>query len=106
MTIQPFPKRTDWLHLCLCGDTGKPLPVLANALIALNNDPALRDAFAYDEMLRAPMLMHEIGQPLMGNLPSPKLLTDKDVSDIQNWFPKKLADLPIAVAAILFSQPD
>ena len=52
-SVEPFPKRNDWLKHCLCGDTGKPLPVLANALTALRNDPALRDAFAYDEMLYA-----------------------------------------------------
>jgi hypothetical protein len=37
------------------GKNPKPLPIVANALIALRNDPAMIDAFAYDEMLCAPI---------------------------------------------------
>ena len=29
--------KTDWLDRCLKSDTGKPLPILANALIALRS---------------------------------------------------------------------
>ena len=49
-----------WLDQCIIGDgkNGQPLPIVANALIALRKDPTLRDAFAFDEMLRAPMLQH------------------------------------------------
>jgi predicted P-loop ATPase len=51
----------------------------------LRNDPAVRDAFGYDEMLRAPTLLHEIGEPLLGSVREPRPLTDKDVTDIQEW---------------------
>jgi predicted P-loop ATPase len=70
-----------WLSRCIKGDNGKPLPILANVLTALREDPAIKDAFAVDEMLRAPMLLHPIGHPLdVGTWPRP--LTDTDVTDV------------------------
>jgi predicted P-loop ATPase len=66
------------------GKNPKPLPIVANALLALRNDPAVIDAFAYDEMLCAPILMHQIGAPL-GNIFEPRPLTDKDITDLQEW---------------------
>ena len=69
---------TKWLDDCICGETGKPLPVLANALIGLR--AVFPDSIAYDEMLCAPMLM----QPLQGdNDFTPRPLTDVDVGIIQ-----------------------
>jgi hypothetical protein len=55
---KPAPESPEWLDKCLAGDTGKPLAVLANALIALRE--AMPSAFAYDEMLCVPMLMHSL----------------------------------------------
>jgi predicted P-loop ATPase len=55
---KPAPKLPEWLDKCLAGDTGKPLAVLANVLIALRE--AMPSAFAYDEMLCVPMLMHSL----------------------------------------------
>jgi hypothetical protein len=52
---QPPPPPTACLAKCIVGETGKPLPVLANALIALRS--MMADTFSFDEMLRAPMLM-------------------------------------------------
>jgi predicted P-loop ATPase len=52
--------QADWLRDCILSDTGKPLPTLANALVALRQDPMLRDLFAYDGMLCAPMLMRPL----------------------------------------------
>jgi len=87
MTVAPFPGKRSWLNQCILGDgkNPKPLPIVANALIALRNDPAIRDAFGYDEMLRAPTLLHEIGEPLLGSAREPRPLTDKDVTDVQEW---------------------
>jgi predicted P-loop ATPase len=51
-------------------------------MIALCHDPAVRDALAYDEMLAAPMLMHEIGSPLVRNV---RPLTDQDITNVQKW---------------------
>jgi predicted P-loop ATPase len=74
-----------WLSECIKDGKGRPLPNLANAYTALEHDPALRDAIAFDEMLRAPMLLHEIGEPFLGNVHEPRPLTDKDVGDIQKF---------------------
>jgi predicted P-loop ATPase len=63
----------------------KPLAIVANALRALRNDPAVCDAFGYDEMLCAPTLLHEIGAPIGGQLLEPRLLTDKDLVELQHW---------------------
>ena len=41
-------KAQHWLSQCIKSDKGKPLPILANAYIAIEHDPALRDALAYD----------------------------------------------------------
>ena len=35
---------------------------MANALTALTFDPAIRDAFSYDEMLCATVMQHEIAR--------------------------------------------
>jgi predicted P-loop ATPase len=50
---------TKWLADCICGEGGRPLPVLANALAGLR--AVLSDTFGYDEMLCAPMLMRPLG---------------------------------------------
>jgi predicted P-loop ATPase len=78
-------KDRHWLSLCIKDIKGKPLPILANAYIALQHDPAVRDALAYDEMQCTPMLMHQIGHPIDGELEVPRPLTDKDMDDIQKW---------------------
>jgi predicted P-loop ATPase len=86
MNVIPMPQPDEnWLKLCLMDDSRnpKPLPVLANALIALKCDPGLVHAVAYDEMLRVPMLMHEVGDPI--STAGPRPLTDKDVADIQDY---------------------
>ena len=54
-------KPPHWLAQCLKDSKGKPLPIVANAFAALEGDPHLRDAIAYDEMQCTPMLMHEVG---------------------------------------------
>ena len=74
-----------WVSKCMCDSKKRPLPILANARIALRNDDGTRDAIAFDEMLRVPMLLHQIGQPLDGDLREPRPLTDKDVTDLQEW---------------------
>ena len=60
------------------------MPILVNATIALRSDPALRDAFARDEMLCATVLLHEIGEPLETN-GCPRPLTDNDVHAVQRY---------------------
>jgi hypothetical protein len=60
---------------------------VGNVLLALEQEPDIMNAFAYDEMLQAPMLM----RPLFANDPNfmPRPVTDADVCAVQNylqWF--------------------
>jgi Virulence-associated protein E len=91
MTVTPFPsKAPDWLRGCVLSDSKKPTPlaIVANALHALRNEPMLRDALAYDEMLCAPMLLHEIGLPPIASNAPRRPLTDQDVIAIQEFLQK------------------
>ena len=54
-------KRAKWLDKCIKNETGKPLPVLANALIGLRTE--FPETFAYDEMLCVTMLMRAFDEP-------------------------------------------
>jgi len=87
MTVEPFPKKNNWLKRCITGETGKPLPIVANAIEALRGDPAIRDAFAFDEMARVPMLMHLIDDPFgtADNQFEPRPASDGDIVDLQRW---------------------
>src|SRR5215475_8590747 len=73
-----------WLSLCILSDGAKPkpLPNLANALIALRHDEAVSTAVAFDEMEHAVMLMHPIGE---STTLAPRPLRDVDVTDFQEW---------------------
>jgi predicted P-loop ATPase len=74
---------SDWLSKCETDKQGRPFPNLANAMIALRSDPAVKDASAYDEMLCAPMLV----RPLIdkGLKFKSRPVTDIDVSSLQEW---------------------
>jgi predicted P-loop ATPase len=76
--------RVDWLKRCILGETGKPIANLANAITALEGDPDIRDVFAFDEMLRMPVMLHEIARPLETCEP-PRPVTDEDVTELQRW---------------------
>ena len=70
---------TKWLQDCICGETGKPLPILANALLGLRS--VMPDTFAYDEMLCAPILKVPLGK---GHTDfQPRACTDVDVGIVQ-----------------------
>ena len=75
----------DWLSKCITDNKNRPLPVLANAFAAIENDSALRDCLAYDEMACTAMLLHQVGYPIGGDLVDPRPLTDTDVTEIQKW---------------------
>jgi predicted P-loop ATPase len=71
MTLGP------WIKKCIVG-RGEPLPILANTLIAL--EATMPAAFAYDEMMRAPILMTPL-KPEGGFLP--RTVGDVDVGLVQ-----------------------
>jgi hypothetical protein len=77
-------RRIDWRKLAIRGDRGGLLAVVQNAHLALVHEDALRNAFAYDEMLCAPILRHAIGQPQAICAP-PRVLTDEDLVDLQRY---------------------
>ena len=78
-------KAQAWFAKCIKDVRGKPIPNVANAIIALEHDADIRDALSYDEMLRAPILVHQPGIPIGGETVEPRPLTDEDVTDIQKW---------------------
>jgi predicted P-loop ATPase len=84
------PSSVDWLGKCQTDKQGKSFPNLANAMIALRSDPAVKDTFAYDEMLCAAMLVHPIADKDSKFKSRP--VTDVDVSRLQEWL--QLAGLP------------
>jgi predicted P-loop ATPase len=84
VTVTKFRSDSEWLSACIKGDSGKPLPILANVLTALRSDAVVRDLFSFDEMLRAPMLMYPVGAPAgIGFTVRP--VEDTDITDLQEW---------------------
>lgn len=69
---------TDWLIDCIKNKEGAPLSILENVAICLR--ATMRDTFAYDEMLRLPMLMRS---PDGRNDFKPRPLEDNDYSLVQ-----------------------
>jgi predicted P-loop ATPase len=67
--------KIDWLDLCVKTEGKHPVPlaITANALCALNHDPKLVRKFAFDEMLRRPMILQS----------EPRPVTDDDTIDVQ-----------------------
>jgi predicted P-loop ATPase len=77
--------RIHWRVTCIMseGKNPKPLPILANVMMALRMDPNIKNAVARDNMMCSPMLMHEIGDPT--NKIKPRAFSDEDVADFQEW---------------------
>jgi predicted P-loop ATPase len=77
-----------WHADCIKGSTGKPLPILANALTGLQAE--MPDHFAFDGMLCAPLLMRPLDNDETNFTPRP--VTDVDVGIVQ----KQLQHLGLA----------
>jgi predicted P-loop ATPase len=71
--VQFPPQKADWLKLCIY-EGKKPIPNVANAIIALENTD-YKDAFAYDEMMLMPTLRQS----------SPLAVSDDDATKVQEW---------------------
>jgi predicted P-loop ATPase len=82
-----------WLSGCISDERGRAVPNLANLLVALRAAPELAGAFAYDAMLRAPILTKELpvapGGESANSDPSPRPVRDTDVSQLQEWLQHK-----------------
>lgn len=79
------PRKNDWRKRCITGPTGKPIGNLANVMTALRADPAVRDVFAYDEMLCAAVLTQPFGEMLEELEFAERPATDDDISALQEW---------------------
>lgn len=79
-------RKPDWVSGCILSETGKPIPNLANAALALRSDPAFNGLFAFDEMLCAPVLMRPLDDAIAGF--KPRAVTDVDVGKVQEAMQK------------------
>jgi predicted P-loop ATPase len=74
--------KPDWLGAAQCDSRAEPRNNVFNALLALRNDTRLVDLFAYDEMLRAPILTRLVpGQD--DEWVAPRPVRDDDVTALQ-----------------------
>jgi hypothetical protein len=80
-----------WQNYWQCDRKGQPLCNLANVMLALRNDEAVKHMLAYDEMFCGEMMMREIGGKV--DLTAPRPAQDVDVSAIQEWL--QLNGLPL-----------
>ena len=80
-----LPPPAQWIEKCQTTERGEPLANISNAMVALRDDEVLCDAFAYDEMLRAGIVVAR----LPGDEPGPdhtlRPITDCDVSKVQEF---------------------
>lgn len=84
-----------WLKQATCDDRGRPVANLANAMVALRHAPEIADAFAFDDMLQAPILLASLPAVTPEGadpVESPRPVRDTDVSQVQEWM--QLAGLP------------
>lgn len=84
------PTGAAWLTDAQLDKGGEPRPNLLNAMLAMRGDPKLCDAFAYDEMLRAPILVSPLADDDEDFKPRP--VRDTDVSIAQEYLQR--AGLP------------
>ena len=93
----------DWMSNCqrgigIDGKPGKPVANLANTALILRSDPAFKNMFAYDEMLRTAMLMRAIDDEPVNTFKQ-RPLTDVDVGQLQEMLQKlALVRLPKDIA--------
>src|SRR5262245_24428709 len=79
------PGRPAWHRLCRLTSGDMPVPDLANVMVALRHDGELRDVFAFDEMLRAAVVTHEIGSIETVN----RWVTDNDAARLCVWLQQR-----------------
>lgn len=72
-----------WLSAVQTDKRGEPISNLANAMIAMRADPQLSAVVAYDEMLRAPVLVGSL--PGAGELLEQRPVRDTDVTAAQEY---------------------
>src|SRR4029077_3532346 len=83
--VVKLPVRKPWQEDCSTGKKGGLIPNVANALIALQRDPDLRDNYAFDQMVHVVKVHRELG--LIDTCD--RWLTDADVIALQVWMQQK-----------------
>jgi predicted P-loop ATPase len=80
-------KSAPWLGACQTDMTASPRGNVHNALIATRMDPRLQNCFAYDEMLRAPVLRTPVPGGVIEHSPPPlpRPVRDEDVTLVQEF---------------------
>src|SRR5436190_10364853 len=81
----PLASAVGWLGGAQCDSRAEPRANLYNTMLALREDPRIGELFAYDEMLRAPMLTSPVpGRVLHENGEfEARPVRDDDVSTLQ-----------------------
>ena len=80
---EPDSAEKPWTEYLQRDDDGKALSNHANAMTALRSAPEIAQCFAYDEMLRAAMLVKALPKTRTNYLP--RIVSDIDVSQLQEW---------------------
>ena len=82
-----------WLDGAITDDRGRVLPILANILVGLREAPEIAEAFTFDEMLRAPLIVAPLpaveGVEISDEGPFPRPVRDTDVSRLQEWLQRQ-----------------
>jgi predicted P-loop ATPase len=82
----PSSKPPTWAALVQRDRHGEPRPNLLNVMLALREDARISDLFAYDEMLRAPILGRCVpGTVEVNNGLAPRPVRDSDVTALQEF---------------------
>jgi predicted P-loop ATPase len=74
-----------WLDHCIKSENGKPIPNLANALLALRSGSDFNGMFSYDEMLCVALLSRPLEEAADFKR---RPVTDVDVGLVQEWLQK------------------
>lgn len=86
--LMPAAEPAHWISTCLRDERKRPLNILANVMIAMRSDPALKDIVAYDQMLCAATLRRPppvFGEATMDGPFALRAVSDADVSAIQEF---------------------
>ena len=90
------PKVPAWLSGAVQDERGRPLPILANATLALRQAPELREAFGYDELAHQVIVERDLplveGASARATVAPPRNFCDADTSQVQEWMQR--AGLP------------
>ncbi len=88
-TRRPPPPTPDFLQNGCFDDKGRIVPNLASAMAALRDANQLSECFAYDEMLRAVVLLNPLPDINTRNSGSsetmPRAVRDEDITQLQEW---------------------